>query len=89
MDRAGIKRTSRDYGFHILRHSGATIAHKEMGLKQAQNLLRHSKSATTADIYIHPSEEEARDTMAVLEEKILDLCPIVAPSEALGSQAVQ
>ena len=52
MDRAGIKRTSRDYGFHILRHSGATIAHKEMGLKQAQNLLRHSKSATTADIYI-------------------------------------
>ena len=64
----------------------ASIVASEKGLKSAQMLLRHSNLSTTADVYVHVSKEETREGV---EDKLSKLCPIVAPSEALGSDIVQ
>jgi integrase len=65
---AGIERVSREHGFHLFRHSAASIVHAETrDLKAAQELLGHSRIDTTADVYVHTSEavaEEATETLA-------------------------
>ncbi len=54
MDELGIKRESRKFGFHILRHSSATILHAETGdIEVAQRALGHARRSTTEDIYDH------------------------------------
>ena len=54
MDELGIKREDRKYGFHILRHSSATILHEETGdIEVAQRALGHARRSTTEDIYDH------------------------------------
>ena len=54
MDELGIKREDRKYGFHILRHSSATILHEETGdIEVAQRALGHARRPTTEDIYDH------------------------------------
>ena len=52
-------------------------------------LLRHSNLSTTADVYVHVSKEETRETMEGVEDKLSKLCPTVAPLEALGSDIIQ
>jgi integrase len=54
MDELGIKREDRTHGFHILRHSSATILHEETGdIEVAQRALGHARRSTTEDIYDH------------------------------------
>jgi integrase len=54
MDGLGIKREKRNYGFHILRHSSATVLHEEFGdIEVAQRALGHARRSTTEDIYDH------------------------------------
>ena len=90
MDRMGIKRTSREFGFHIFRHSAGTIVHKETGdLKLAQRLLRHSNISTTADTYVHIGEEETRRAGEVIAKAILSSYPLIAHSRVSGSDRVQ
>lgn len=54
MDDLGIKREDRSYGFHILRHTAATIIHEETGdIEVTQLALGHASRATTEGIYDH------------------------------------
>jgi integrase len=58
MERAGIERKQRSHGFHLFRHSAASIVHSlTSDLKLAQELLGHATIATTADIYTHLLDE--------------------------------
>ncbi len=65
---AGIERVSGAHGFHLFRHSAASIVHAQTrDLKMAQELLGHSRIDTTADVYTHVSEavsEEATEALA-------------------------
>ena len=80
MDTAKIERKPRQYGFHVFRHSAATIVHRETGsVKLAQRQLRHSRASTTSDVYIHPNDEEAKAAASALARSILpDACPLLA-----------
>jgi integrase len=52
MDELDIKREARNFGFHILQHSSATILHEETGdIEVAQRALGHARRSTTEDIY--------------------------------------
>lgn len=54
MDELKIKREDRRHGFHLLRHSAATILHRETGdIEVAQRALGHSRRSTTEDVYDH------------------------------------
>jgi integrase len=51
---AGIERRKSQTGFHLLRHSGATLLYAiTKDLKLVQIHARHSKISTTSDLYIH------------------------------------
>jgi integrase len=73
MDRAGIKRGARTHGFHILRHTAASILHELTGgdLKATQDFLRHSQIGTTADIYVHRDPVVARAATELLADELL------------------
>lgn len=67
LEKAGIKRGKSTHGFHLFRHSAASIVHAQTrDLSLAQELLGHSRLSTTADIYTHTrsSAEEATETLA-------------------------
>lgn len=67
LESAGIKRQKSAHGFHLFRHSAASIVHAETrDLRLAQKLLGHSRLSTTADIYTHTggAAEEATETLA-------------------------
>jgi site-specific recombinase XerD len=66
MQRAGIERGERTHGFHIFRHSGASIVHAEKKtLGPGQELLRHTSPVTTQG-YTHVERvgEEASEILA-------------------------
>jgi integrase len=67
LEQAGIKRGRGTHGFHLFRHSAASIVYAEMrDLTLAQELLGHTRLSTTADIYTHTSgsAEAATETLA-------------------------
>lgn len=67
MDGLGIKREDRKYGFHILRHTGATILHKETGnIEVAQHALGHAQRSTTEGVYDHVEAVVEEDVTAIL-----------------------
>lgn len=69
---SGIEPQPYAYGFHLLRHSGATLLYgltKDVKLVQSQ--ARHSRLSTTTDIYIHGSEEIPREPSELLAKAIL------------------
>ncbi len=63
----GIARERNRHGFHLFRHSAASIVHAQTrDVSLAQKLLGHSRLSTTADIYTHTQTdaEEATETLA-------------------------
>src|SRR5262249_18759341 len=90
MERAGIERSPRSHGFHLFRHSAASIVHAlTSDLKLAQELLGHATIATTADIYTHLLDDaKAGATTELLASELIQrkrhrsegiLCPFYAP----------
>jgi integrase len=68
LERAGITRGKSTHGFHLFRHSAASIVHAETrDLTLAQELLGHTRLSTTADIYTHTSgaAEEATEAREI------------------------
>lgn len=58
MDKAGIKRVKSAFGFHIWRHTAATLLFEKHGdLSHVQRALRHADSATT-DLYVHSDSHQ-------------------------------
>jgi len=71
MDRVGIKRGLRTYGFHILRHTAASLLHERThDLKGVQGFLRHSQIGTTSDIYVHKTATVAREASELLASEL-------------------
>jgi integrase len=90
MDTAGIKRSSRAYGFHLFRHSAATIAHAEtQNLKGTQDLLGHSRMSTTSDIYLHSDGKGTKEATEAIAKKVFETCSPVAPNLRPGSNRIQ
>jgi integrase len=79
---AKIERVSRAHGFHLFRHSAGSIIHAQTrDLKMAQQLLRHSRIDTTADVYVHVDEAVAGEATEALAQLIIPNCgPIAAQS---------
>ena len=72
VDRAGIRRTSRNCGFHAFRHAGSSIINELTGdLKLSQLQLGHKRLSTTANIYTHASIRQVERAGDVLAEAIL------------------
>ena len=79
LDRVGIQRSPRRYGFHLFRHSAASIVHSETGsLKLAQKQLGHAKLSTTADIYVHTNGEDQEQAAEALAKAIDPDCSLFA-----------
>lgn len=74
--------------FHELRHSFASnlIFVQGVDLKLVQELLGHSDPATTARIYLHPSDSFKADVLASMDERISTATARISTREA-GSQA--
>lgn len=54
LDAIGVQRKKSSHGFHLLRHSGATLLYAlTKDLKLVQHHARHSNISTTGDLYIH------------------------------------
>lgn len=71
MDDAGIKRVKSAFGFHIWRHTAATLLFEKHGdLSHVQRALRHADSATT-DLYVHSDTHPVVEGVEVLAEAIL------------------
>jgi integrase len=66
LETAGITKGNRTHGFHLFRHSAATILNEQTrGLRAASELLGHSQESTTAG-YTHKDRvaEEATEILA-------------------------
>lgn len=76
---ANIERIPRAHGFHLFRHSAGSIVHAQTrDLKMAQQLLRHSRIDTTADVYVHVDEAVAGEATEALAQLIIPNCGLVA-----------
>jgi site-specific recombinase XerD len=85
LDAAGIKREKSLHGFHLFRHSAATILDGETkSLRAARDLLGHSQESTTA-IYTH-TPRLAVEGSEILAQKIVGNCGLVV---AESSEAIQ
>ncbi len=83
MDELGIERQERSYGFHLLRHTAATILHGETGdIEVAQRALGHARRSTTEDIYDHVEPVVDEQTTSLLVQVIL------GDSNILHSEAI-
>lgn len=72
MDELEIKRESRKYGFHILRHTAATVLHEQTGdIEVAQRALAHARRSTTEDVYDHAERIVDEETTSILVQVIL------------------
>jgi len=72
MDELGIERQERSYGFHLLRHTAATILHGETGdIEVAQRALGHARRSTTEDVYDHVESIVDEKTTSILVQVIL------------------
>jgi len=82
LDRRGISRSKHASGFHIFRHSAASILNERTGnLKLPQKLLGHSTVDMTANVYTHVSAEAERGAALALERAVYgDLFPICSQS---------
>lgn len=84
MDAVGIKRTARQYGWHIFRHSGGSILYEiTKDLKLAQKHLRHTQSKTT-DGYVHVSEAAALEGTKVVAAELMNALDVSDVSEMIN-----
>jgi integrase len=75
---AGITRVPRAHGFHLFRHSAGSIVHSQTrDLKMAQELLRHSRIDTTADVYVHVDGAVAEEATEALAKVIIPNCGLI------------
>jgi len=79
LDQLGIQQRWRSAGFHIFRHSAASLINTQASnLKLAQKLLGYSNLSTTADAYTHTSAAADASAALALEQAIYgDLFAIV------------
>jgi integrase len=83
MDVLGIERQERSYGFHLLRHTAATILHGETGdIEVAQRALGHARRSTTEDTYDRVEPVVDEQTTSLLVQVIL------GDSNILHSEAI-
>jgi integrase len=72
MDRLGIQRATRTHGFHILRHTAATVLHELTGnIETAQKALGHARRSTTEDYYDHAEPVVVAETTGLLLDWLL------------------
>jgi integrase len=72
MDELKIKREDRQYGFHLLRHTAATVLHEQTGdIEVAQRALGHARRSTTEDVYDHAERILDEETISLLVEDII------------------
>ena len=72
MRRAKIKIKPREHGYHIFRHSaGQIIVDVTKSVRQAQDLLRHTRMQTTSDIYTRQSESLASEAADIVAREII------------------
>lgn len=89
MDELGIQREARKFGFHILRHSSATILHAETGdIEVAQRALGHSRRSTTEDIYDHVEVVVDEATTGMLLGAIVEDIAILQCSDVVNGSFV-
>lgn len=69
---AGIEREKGAHGFHLFRHSAASIVHTQTrDIKVAQELLGHSRIETTSAYYVHLDEAVAEEATEALAQAII------------------
>jgi len=54
----------------VIRRTIATLAQKKGTVKDVQGLLRHSRAATTADVYMQESPESVRATINAIHAEL-------------------
>ncbi len=87
---AGIPRGKGTHGFHLFRHTVASIIHERTGsLKNAQAFLGHSQLSTTANIYVHVDEAQSRRIAETISSTMLDSCPLFAQQKGSCEETVQ
>ena len=68
----GIPILARGSGFHMFRHTAASLINKETGnMKLSQAQLGHANVQITADVYTHVDEAQRRKAAEALERGIL------------------
>lgn len=77
MDKAGIERVTRKYGYHIFRHTVGTLLYtKSRDLKLVQGTLRHADISITSDIYVHLDDAVLNEGAEILAAEILINCDL-------------
>jgi integrase len=56
--------------FQVIRRSIATLAQRKGTVKDVQGVLRHSRAATTTDIYMQEIPENVRKTVALISDEL-------------------
>jgi integrase len=82
MDKAGIARRPYQHGFHVFRHTAATLLFDRLGdMRLVQAVMRHATIATT-NLYVHSDRSVALEGVDLLTEAIF------ADPEASGAPTV-
>jgi integrase/recombinase XerD len=62
------KKTDIDIHAHLFRHTHATIYYRQTkDIKQVQERLGHSQIQTTMNLYLHPSDEDIRESWQIAQ----------------------
>jgi len=56
--------------FQVIRRTIATLAQKKGTVKDVQGLLRHSRAATTTDVYMQEIPESVRATVNAIHQEL-------------------
>ncbi len=71
MDKVGIARVKRAFGFHLFRHSAGTKLQEATGdIKTTSSFLGHASTAITGDVYLHLTPDADRSSMEKLESAL-------------------
>jgi integrase len=70
-----LHKLARDLGlpkltFQVIRRTIATLAQKKGTVKDVQGLLRHSRAATTTDVYMQEIPESVRGTINAIHAEL-------------------